>query len=468
MARYPVAPPHRVLDTCYNFTGCPGFEVKRARYASIGGRNKGRSGSDGLPLVHRSNPCSPLADGENQKTPSAEDILRRDAARLSSLLGDDPGSQSTASAPTPTSPSRVFLPSRGDPIGSLPGAFEYHVVAGFGTPVQNFTVGFDTATHGATLLQCKPCSIIPGSCDGSFDPSKSSSLAHVPCGSPDCPFRGSCSGPSCSMRFSFNGTFVGYATVVTDTLTLSPSATFQDLRFACLEAGLRTTDNSSGILDLSRNSHSLASRVPPSLFTVAFTYCLPLSPSTAAGFLKIAPPRPEFSRHNVTYTPIRSNAANGNLYIVGLGGLGLGGPDLGVPPSAFVGDSLLDLHTTFTYLKPDVYAALRNSFRKWMSGYRVAPPRAGLETCYDFTELKIIITPVITLKFGGGASLDLHITQMMYFEDPDNVFSVGCLAFVPMPPNRGLVSVIGTLAQKSVEVVYDVHAGKVGFIPYQC
>ncbi|TVU11526.1 hypothetical protein EJB05_45118, partial [Eragrostis curvula] len=416
----------------------------------------GQSGSDGLPLVHRSNPCSLLADADNQITPSAEDIFRRDAARLSALLGDDPGSQSTASAPA----SGVDLPSRGDPLKSLPGAFEYHVVAGFGTPVQNFTVGFDTATHGATLLQCKPCATFPEPCNNSFDPSKSSSLAQVPCGSPDCPLRG-CSGPSCSVSVSLNTTFLGNATFVTDTLTFSPTSTFPNFRFACLEAGLRTRDSSSGILDLSRNSHSLATRVPHSLLTVAFTYCLPSSSASTSGFLKIAPMRPEYFGHNVSYTPIRSNATtNGDLYFVGLTGLGLGGPDLGVPPSTFASDSLLDLHTTFTYLKPEVYAALRDGFRRWMSGYRTVPPRGVLDTCYDFTGLKIIVMPVITLKFDGGASLDLDIWQMMYFDDPDNVFSVGCLAFAAGRPDSRADFVIGNLAQKSVEVVYDVHAGQ--------
>ncbi|KAK3132264.1 hypothetical protein QOZ80_6AG0518640 [Eleusine coracana subsp. coracana] len=424
----------------------------------------GRSGSDGLPLMHRSHPCSGL--GEAQQTHAeapAEDVLQRDALRINSLLGEEDCSP----APAPTSPGTgARVPTKGDPLRSLPGALQYHVTVGFGTPVQRFTVGFETATNGATLLQCKPCATYPEPCSDSFDPSASSSLAHVPCGSPDCPFQ-SCPGRGCTVNVNLNRRFRGNATFVTDKLTLSPSSTVDKFRFACLEAGLRTTDSSSGILDLSRNSHSLASRAPSSLFTVAFSYCLPAFKNNV-GFLSIGAVRPEFSGRNVSYTPLRSNAANGNLYFLELVGIGVGGPNLPIPPTTLAGNSLLDLHTTFTYLKPEVYKVLRDNFREWMTHYRRAAPREGLDTCYDFTGLNIVVMPAITLNFAGGASIDLSIPEMMYFPDPNNFFSIACLAFAATPGNTKIVSVIGAKAQASMEVVYDLRAGKVGFVPYRC
>lgn len=412
--------------------------------------------------MHRLSPCSPLGAAWNQGKPSVDDVLRRDDVRLRSLFGDD-SNAAAGSAPTPASD--VTVPTTGTPLGIYPGAFEYHVVAGYGTPVQKFTVGFDTATIGTTLLQCKPCAA-GEPCDQAFDPSQSSSLAQVPCGSPDCPLS-ACSGPSCTFTMSRNGILLFNATYVTDTLTLSQSTTVENFRFACLEMGARTIDNSSGILDLSRDRHSLASRAPSSPDTVAFSYCLP-SHTTTQGFLSIGATRPERSGHNVSYATLRSNAARPNLYFVQLVGLGLGGLDLPIPPSTLAGDSLIELHATFTYLKPDVYAALRDQFRKEMSQYRVAPPSGRLDTCYDFTGLKIYFVPVITLKFDGGVSLDLDIEHMLYFQDRENPFSVGCLAFAAVPANAPTAAVIGTLAQASTEVVYDVRGGKVGFIPYRC
>lgn len=431
------------------------------------------SAHSAVPVVHRLSPCSPLAGAARNQQPerrSVADVLHRDALRLRSLLHREEDNHRT---PAPAAPpgGGVSIPSRGEPIEELPGAFEYHVVAGFGTPMQKLPVGFDTTTTGATLLQCTPCG---SGADHAFDPSASSSVSQVPCGSPDCPFHG-CSGrPSCTLSVSFNNTLLGNATFFTDTLTLTPSssATVDKFRFACLEgiAPGPAEDGSAGILDLSRNSHSLPSRLvassPP--HAVAFSYCLPAS-TADVGFLSLGATKPELLGRKVSYTPLRGSPSNGNLYVVDLVGLGLGGPDLPIPPAAIAGDdTILELHTTFTYLKPQVYAVLRDSFRKSMSEYPAAPPLGSLDTCYNFTGLDAFSVPAVTLKFAGGADVDLWMDEMMYFTDPDNHFSIGCLAFVAQDDDCDGGTVIGSMAQMSTEVVYDVRGGKVGFVPYRC
>ncbi|CAN6221558.1 unnamed protein product [Urochloa humidicola] len=266
---------------------------------------------------------------------------------------------------------------------------------------------------------------------------------------------------------SANNTFLENVTFLTDTLTLTSSTTVDNFRFACHEAGFRSKSNSTGLLDLSRNSHSLASRAPAYPGTVAFSYCLPSSPN-AVGFLSIAPPKPELSGHKEIYTPLRTNQNNSNSYVVNLVGLGLGGHDLSVPPAAFAGDMILDLRMTSTSLRPEAYAALRDGFRRRMAEYPVVPIPGTLDTCYNFTGLNAITMPVVTLKFDGGADVDLSMNQMMYFPNPDNRYSVACLAFAPAPENMRVAAVIGNRAQASTEVVYDVRGGKLGFVPYRC
>uniref|UniRef100_A0A0D9WPN5 Peptidase A1 domain-containing protein n=1 Tax=Leersia perrieri TaxID=77586 RepID=A0A0D9WPN5_9ORYZ len=234
--------------------------------------------------------------------------------------------------------------------------------------------------------------------------------------------------------------------------------------------GLTTVDQSSGILDLSRDSHSLASRAPSSPDTVAFTYCLPSS-HDATGFLSIAATRPELTGADVTYADLQSSATHPTRYVVKLAGIGLGGPDLEIPRAALAGaecDSLLDLHVTFTYLRPEIYSILRDGFRGRMSGYRAAPPVGELDTCYDFSGLTFYLVPTVILRLEGGVSLELGLDQMMYFPDHGNFFSVGCLAFAAAPSGATAVAVIGTLAQASTEVVYDVSGGKIGFVPFRC
>jgi hypothetical protein len=261
---------------------------------------------------------------------------------------------------------------------------------------------------------------------------------------------------------------VKYGTsVVTDKLTLSQSTptTMENFRVTCLEMGARTTDSSSGILDLSRDRNSLASRAPSSPDTVAFSYCLPSELAVHPGFLSIGPPRPE---GNVSYISLRSNAALPNMYLVHLAGLelGLGGPYIPIP----AGDAVIALHTTFTYLKPETYVALRDQFKEQMTRYPTAPPMGVLDTCYNFTGLRSFGAPPIYLRFDNGVSMSLGIPTAMYFQERGNPFSVGCLAFASpvwaFPP--GVSAVIGTLAQEGREVVYDVRAEKVGFTTNRC
>ncbi|TVU11527.1 hypothetical protein EJB05_45119, partial [Eragrostis curvula] len=100
---------------------------------------------------------------------------------------------------------------------------------------------------------------------------------------------------------------------------------------------------------------------------------------------------------------------------------------------------------SFTFLKPQIYTAPSDQFRKQMARYQVAPPHRVLDTCYNFTGLPGF--------------------EMMYI--PDGPFSIGCLAFAAMPEEFPF-SVIGNMAQQTVEVVYDVRGGKVGFIKGSC
>jgi hypothetical protein len=56
---------------------------------------------------------------------------------------------------------------------------------------------------------------------------------------------------------------------------------------------------------------------------------------------------------------------------------------------------------------------------------------------------------------------------MMYFVDGDDSFNYVCLAFAALPEDFPY-TVIGNRAQQTVEVVYDVGGGKVGFIQGSC
>jgi len=338
--------------------------------------------------------------------------------------------------------------------------FEYTVLAGYGTPAQQLPLFFDVS--GMSNMRCKPCFSRTGGepCDVAFDPSKSSSFRSVPCGSPDC--GSSCStGGSCTFTFQ-NSTFVfGNGTLVMDTLTLSPSATFENFAVGCLQLdnGLFTDDVAVGNIDLSLSRHSLATRVlnssPPG--TAAFSYCLPADTDTH-GFLTIAPALSDYSGHaGVKYVDLVAIAINGK--------------DLPFPPALFRGNgTLIDSQAAFTYLNPPIYAALRDEFRKAMAQYPPAPAFSDLDTCYNFTLTEYIYLPNITFRFGNGETMDLDDRQFMYFfrEHLTDGFPFGCLAFAAAPDENFPWNFIGTQVQRTKEIVYDVRGGKVAFVPSRC
>jgi hypothetical protein len=164
---------------------------------------------------------------------------------------------------------------------------------------------------------------------------------------------------------------------------------------------------------------------------------------------------------------MRRNATHPALYSVQLAGISVAGRDIPIPPATLVGDAVFDVQTRFTYLKPDVYAVLRHEFKGSMKAYRRVPPLGELDACYDFTGMVELSLPGIALNFDGGASMDLHITNFIYFVEREKV-SVGCLAFAPAPASSPVVAAIGTMAQGMTEMVYDVLGGKIGVIPLRC
>uniref|UniRef100_A0A0D9WPN6 Peptidase A1 domain-containing protein n=1 Tax=Leersia perrieri TaxID=77586 RepID=A0A0D9WPN6_9ORYZ len=400
-----------------------------------------------MPLVHRRGPCgSPLggARSNDNEHPTADDVFDRDALRLRSLFAARQGGVQAAAEEA-----SLTIPATSTPISVAPGALEYRVLAGYGTPVQRFNVAFDT-NYGASVLRCKPCFASAAPCEPAFDPFISSSFAAVACGSPECSAECTDGSSRCPFTVQFGNTTVANGTLVRDTLTLSPSATISGFTFGCIEAGADalTFDAAVGLIDLSRNTNSLAS----------------------GGFLSVGASRPEYNGSDIKYAPMSSNPNHPNSYFVHLVGISIGGEDLPVQPTVFAAaGTMLEVATEFTFLVPAAYAALRDVFRREMAQYPPAPPFRALDTCYNFTGTKELSTPVVALRFNGGTVLELDAPQMMYFTDPSDVFSsVGCLAFAAAPLPEFPVSVIGTLAQRSTEVVYDVRGGRVGFIPGRC
>ncbi|KAL6909693.1 hypothetical protein ACP4OV_001352 [Aristida adscensionis] len=360
-----------------------------------------------------------------------------------------------------------------DSSSVLRGALRYIVLVGYGTPAQQLRMGFDTLQfpEGISTLRCKICvSGAPPACDGqAFDPAGSSTFRRVARG-PECPSVCDGSSTGCSLKVTYlNRTLAANGTFVKDTLAVSPSAAFPDFVLACMDVDSVNYAASIGVLDLSRSRLSLVSRAVSSpangsAAAAAFSYCLPPSTRSSRGFLSFGGALPDFSGDGAGSTPLIEDPNHRFNYLIKFRGINVGGTEVPVPELRL---AALDIGMSFTFLTPAMYAALRDEFRRQMAKYPVAPPYRTLDTCYNFTGLPAFDVPGISLEFDGGATLQPDVGKMMYFLLDAAPFTYGCLAFAPAPDDFPF-SVVGNTAQQTVEVVYNVRGGNVGFIQQSC
>ncbi|CAN6221551.1 unnamed protein product [Urochloa humidicola] len=427
-----------------------------------------------LPLMHRHSPCSPLASaGKPSQASSSIDVFERDAQRLRTIFG---AAQPGGAAPAPARASGVTLPITGIDNGAVVGGLDYSVTVGFGTPAQQLPMDFDTLrlSLGMSTLRCKPCRAGAAPCDPAFDPGMSSSFASAVCGSV-CP--SVCHGSVCSVNITSisNHSVAANCTFVKDMLTLSPSVTVESFVLACIDVDNFHSTGSSGLLDLSQSNFSLVSRLtssrsPADNTTASFSYCLPASPASTHGFLSIGGALPDLSGSDAGFTPLMASKPIPMMsdYLVRLVGIKVGGAELPLPGGIPWNLATLEVGASFTFFPPVIYTVLRDEFRKQMTNYTMAPPYRTLDTCYNFTGLPRFEIPGIILEFQVGAALQPDVNQMMYFVDGDHSSNYVCLAFAQLPELFPYSSVIGNRVQQTVEVVYDVPGGKVGFIKGSC
>lgn len=95
--------------------------------------------------------------------------------------------------------------------------------------------------------------------------------------------------------------------------------------------------------------------------------------------------------------------------------------------------------------------------------YPSAPALSILDTCYDFSKYTTISIPKIVILFRGGSQLSVDKTGVFYVNDPSQV----CLAFAPNGDDSDL-GILGNTQQKTLEVVYDVGGGRLGFASGGC
>lgn len=318
------------------------------------------------------------------------------------------------------------------------------------------TVVLDTASDVA-WVQCVPCPVprCHPQTDSFYDPTKSASYSAFSCNSPACTGLGTygngCVNNQCQylLRYSDGSSTSGIYS--SDVLTITPTARVNSFQFGCSHIAQGNFDNTTaGIMALGGGPESLVSQTAAT-YGNAFSYCVP--PTTSdVGFFVLGVPHIAATRYVLT-PMLRDIQVPPTFYRVLLRAIIVSGQQLSVPPTVFAPGSVLDSRTVITRLPPTAYQALRAAFRSRMTMYRTAPPKPGLDTCFDLRGVTSVKLPTIALVFDGNAVVQL---------DPAGVLFNDCLAFSANSDDR-MPSILGNVQFRTIEVLYNVGSGLVGF-----
>lgn len=404
-----------------------------------------------LDVFHRHGPCSQLGQDKSTNKPSLRNVLSHDEPRVKALQARvRPKSNTNMIADN-----KVNLPAQSESLG--PG--NYYVKVGLGTPTNYVSLSFDTGSD-LTWTQCQPCS---GSCykqqDPIFNPSSSTSYSNITCTSNLCSQLRSATGnnPRCFTStciyetvYADNSFSAGFFS--SDKLTISATDVFPNFLFGCGQDNQGLFSYSAGLLGLGRDGLSLVSQTSGK-YGKYFSYCLP-SVSSSSGYLTLG----AGTSANVKFTPFSSSQGS-SLYFIDILAISVGGHQLPISASTFsTARTIIDSGTVITRLPPAAYSAMRTAFQQLMSTYPRAPATSLLDTCYDFSNYTSVKFPTISFTFGGNVNVNLDFSGIFVFESQ----SRACLAFAGNDLASD-VGIFGNTQQKTLQVVYDVAGGKLGF-----
>ncbi|KAE9603840.1 hypothetical protein Lal_00002443 [Lupinus albus] len=399
-----------------------------------------------IPIYGKCSPFSPPNTGSWANT--LINMASKDPARLkylSTLVG-----QKTATS-APIASGQAFN------IGN------YIVRVKIGTPGQLLFMVLDTSTDEAFV----PCSGCQGCTATTFLPNVSSSYSSLDCSIPQCgqvhglPCLAEGTGP-CSFNQSYAGSSFS-ATLAQDSLRLA-TYVIPNYSFGCVNVISGNSVPPQGLLGLGRGPLSLLSQ-SGTLYSGVFSYCLPSFKSYYfSGSLKLGPVgQPK----NIRTTPLLRNPHRPSLYYVNLTGISVGHVLVPIPSEYLAFDSttgsgtVIDSGTVITRFVEPIYNAVREEFRKQVSG-----PFSSLgafDTC--FVKSFETVAPPVTLHF-QGLNLTLPLENSLIHSSSG---SLACLAMAAAPNNvNSVLNVIANLQQQNLRILFDTVNNKVGIARELC
>ncbi|KAG2325981.1 hypothetical protein Bca52824_008709 [Brassica carinata] len=334
---------------------------------------------------------------------------------------------------------------------------------------KNMTLIVDTGSD-LTWVQCQPCKSCYNQQGPLYDPSVSSSYKTVFCNSSTCENLvaatsnpGRCGGSNglekttCDYVVSYGDGSYTRGDLGSESIQLGDTKV-ENFVFGCGRSNKGLFGGASGLMGLGRSSVSLITQTMKT-FNGVFSYCLPSLEDGASGSLSFG----DKNSTSVCYTPLVQNPQLRSFYILNLTGASIGGVELESP--SFGRGIIIDSGTVITRLPPSIYKAVKTEFLKQFTGFPSVPGYSILDTCFNLTSYQDVSIPTIKMIFQGNAELEVDVTGVFYYVNPDA--SLVCLALASLSYENE-VGIIGNYQQKNQRVVYDTKQEKLGIARENC
>ncbi|PPD80531.1 hypothetical protein GOBAR_DD22540 [Gossypium barbadense] len=377
----------------------------------------------GLRVVHKYGPCSP--SGLKKTSAVASQILVQDKLRVRAMNSRLHNRRTIGLEGEGTTD--TYLQN------DLPGAGNFLVSVGFGTPLQSFNLALDTGSY-VTWVQCEPCteSPCPQQQNASlYYPSFSSTYSNAPCS------------PWCNYTQTYMDESKSGGVFVLDTVSIGQDYQIPEFIFLCAVPDKETGDfgEADGNWD-TRPSNS--------------------------GYVYFGEKAREQCPFSGTYTRLLRNPASGaNYYFVNLIAITLGQKKVEVPSGILSSPgTIIDSGTVITHLPSSVYSELSQEFDRLMSEFPPANPSDDgvLKACYNLVDQDNLAIPEMVLHF---ENLDVNLDQTAVTWKGNDDMSQVCFAFAAKE-NEGDVTIIGNHQQQKLNMLFNIPDQRLEVGPGKC
>jgi hypothetical protein len=328
-----------------------------------------------------------------------------------------------------------------------------------GSPIpQRVSLIADTGSAVAAF-PCAACKHCGHHLDPAFDYSKSSSASWMPCG------RGcmKCNKNRCTYHqgYTEGSSISGFW--FQDKLRLGDSIQHNPPAVGALgchdnENKLFYTQKANGIMGMAP-SRSGRPTVLEAVFKSSgvqkklFTMCL----SEWGGKLTVGGLNQSFHRNegvpsSITYLPMQLSS----YYAISLETFKVGSQKIGGSKTAF-GRTIVDSGTTYTYLPPKIYSALRNAITQACNGGKCGSPSG--RNCWRTDSLKGFPTIIVVIS---GTDTNWYPKSYLFRKGRGNTW---CFGF---EDNRMTETVLGATWMLHHDVIFDLEAKKLGVVDATC